>query len=115
MGLVCKSNLKIYYDFFTYFKSDSVKNTLHLWLVFSSGAFNPLTEGGNIVVSGVLASCYASFNHDLAHFAMIPIQWYPDMMEWIFGVNNGTPEYVNIAKGFGRWALPSALVSQKSG
>ena len=46
---------------------------------------------------------------------MIPIQWYPDMMEWIFGVNNGTPEYVNIAKGFGRWALPSALVSPKSG
>ena len=46
---------------------------------------------------------------------MIPIQWYPDMMEWIFGINNGTPDYVNIAKGFDRRALLSALVSQKTG
>ena len=38
---------------------------------------------------------------------MIPMQWYPEMMEWIFGVNNGTPEYVNIVKGFGRWVLPA--------
>ena len=32
----------------------------------------PLTEEGNIVVDGVLASCYASFDHDLAHIAMVP-------------------------------------------
>ena len=82
-------------------------------LIFSSGAFVPLTEDGNIVVDGVLASCYASFDHDLAHFSMIPIQWYPDMIEWIFGINNGSPEYVNIAKGFGRYVLPSALLFYK--
>ena len=59
--------------------------------MLSSGAYVPLTEDGNIVVGGVLASCYASSDHDLAHFAMISVQWYLDIMDWIFGVNNGTP------------------------
>ena len=84
-------------------------------LIFSSGAYVPLTEDGNIVVGGVLASCYASFDHDLAHFAMIPMQLYPEMTEWIFGVNNGTPDYVDIAKGLGRWVLPCASLFGKSG
>ena len=83
-------------------------------LIFSPGAFSPLTEDGNIVVGGVLASCYAFFDHDLAHLAMKPMQWYPEIIEWIFGVNNGTPEYVNIAKGFGRLLMPSTLL-EKSG
>ena len=84
-----------------------------MMLIFSSGTYVPLTADGNIVVDGVLASCYTSFNHDLAHISMIPIQWCPNMMEWIFGVNNDSPEYVNIAKGFGRWVLPSALMFKK--
>ena len=37
----------------------------------------PLTMEGNIIVDGVLASCYASFDHDLAHIAMAPMQWIP--------------------------------------
>ena len=37
------------------------------------GAYTPLTKEGNIVVDGVLASCYAFSNHDLAHTAMAPI------------------------------------------
>ena len=45
-------------------------------LIFLSGAYVPLTEDGNIVVGGILASCYASFDHDLAHLAMVPMQWY---------------------------------------
>ena len=106
MDFVCKSNL--------YIQVQLRINDITM-LIFSSGAYVPLTEDGNIVVDGVLASCYASFNHDLAHFLMIPIQWYPDMMERIFGVNNGSPEYVNIAKGLGRCVLPNAFLFQKSG
>ena len=57
------------------------------------------------MVDGVLASCYASFDHDLANFAMVPMQWYPEIMRWIFGVNKGYPGYVSIAKEVGRWVL----------
>ena len=60
-----------------------------------------MTEDGNIVVDRVLASCYASFNHDLAHIAMKPIQWYPDIVEWVFGMHNKHPSYVSIVKEFG--------------
>ena len=69
---------------------------------------------GNIVVDGVLASCYASFDLDLAHLAMVPMHWYPEMTGWIFGVTNGTPDYVDIAKGFGRFVLPSVLLYGRS-
>ena len=84
-------------------------------IIFLPGAYVPLTADGNIVVDGVLASCYASFDHDLVHLAMIPIQWYPEIMEWIFGVTDGTPDYVDIVKGFGRWVLPSVLLYGRSG
>ena len=32
---------------------------------------------GNIIVDGVLASCYASSDHDLVHIIMVPIQRFP--------------------------------------
>ena len=57
------------------------------------------------MVEGVLASCYASFDHDLAHFAMTPMQWYPEIIQWIFGVNKGCPGYASFAKEIGRWVL----------
>ena len=46
---------------------------------FWAGAFVPLTKNGNIMVDGVLASCYASFDHDLAHFGMRPLQWFSEI------------------------------------
>ena len=70
------------------------------------GAYVPLTEEGNIVFDGVLASCYASFDHDLAHITMAPIQWFPEIIEGIFGKEKGSLAYVNIAKELGRWLLP---------
>ena len=51
------------------------------------------------MVNGILASCYASFHHDLAHIAMTPMQWYPKVIEWFFGVKNGSPGYVDVLKG----------------
>ena len=70
------------------------------------GAHVPMTEEGHIVVNGILASCYASFHHDLAHIAMRPMQWYPEVIEWFFGVQNGSPGYVDVIKELGRLMLP---------
>ena len=70
-----------------------------------------MTLDGNIVVDGVLASCYASFDHDLAHLVIAPMRWYPEIIEWIFGVENGSPGYIDLAKGFGRSVLPQEAVN----
>ena len=43
------------------------------------------------MIEGVLASCYASFDHDLSHFAMTLMQWHPEIIKWIFGVNKVKP------------------------
>ena len=60
------------------------------------------------MVDGVLASCYASFNHDIAHFAMKPVQWFQGMLEWIFGWNNGVQVYTSIVKSVGRYVMPDS-------
>ena len=51
---------------------------------------------GNIVVDGVLASCYAVYDHDMAHFAVSPITWVPGLMERIFNINNESPGYAKL-------------------
>ena len=45
------------------------------------GAFVPLTKEGKVIVDGVLASCYAGFDHDLAHFLMSPMQPLSEVLE----------------------------------
>ena len=85
---------------------------LFLSICVCAGAYVPLTREGNIVVDGVLASCYASFDHDLANIAMTPMQWYPDLLEWIFGVKNGSPGYVDLAKKLGRSVLPAGFTQK---
>ena len=66
---------------------------------------------GNIVVDGVLASCYASYDHDLAHFMMTPIQWFPEIMSWVFGDDDDEPNaYIDIIKMFGGWILPQEFM-----
>ena len=64
---------------------------------FILGAYSPLLEDGNILVDDVLASCHAFVDHNLAHLAMTPMQGYPEMMDWIFGVNAHFPGLVSIA------------------
>ena len=66
----------------------------------------PLTKEGHLVVNGILSSCYASFPHDLAHIAMVPMQWFPEVIEWFFGLENGSQSYVDIIKELGRLMLP---------
>ena len=58
------------------------------------------------MVDGVLASCYASIDHDLAHIGMAPIRWFPMITGWIFGQGNESPGYVNILIDVGEWLLP---------
>ena len=61
---------------------------------------------GSIVVDGVLASCYAIVDHDIAQIVMKPIQWYPDVVELVFGDENRVSAYINVAKTIGIWLLP---------
>ena len=51
---------------------------------------------GNIVVDGVLASCYANYDHEMAHFAVTPIAWVPGLIEGIFNVHNESPGYAKL-------------------
>ena len=70
------------------------------------GVYVPLTMEGNIVVDRVLASCYAIVDHDIAQIVMKPIQWCPDVIELVFGDENGVSAYINVAKTIGIWLLP---------
>ena len=75
------------------------------------GAYVPMTTEGNIMVDGVLASCYASADHDLAHLSMAPLRWFPEMTNWMFGQDGVFPSYVKIVKDFIKVLPASQLVS----
>ena len=70
----------------------------------------PLTEEGNIVVDGVLASCYPSINHDLAHIGMTPIRWFPEIIQWIFEDDNGLSAFVRSTEDLGIWIMPDNYI-----
>ena len=53
---------------------------------------------GTIMVDGILASCYASVDHNLAHFGMTPLRLYLWMLEKIYGENNGFQGFAVIAE-----------------
>ncbi|XP_042892551.1 tiggy-winkle hedgehog protein-like [Penaeus japonicus] len=79
--------------------------------VIKKGAFVPLTKSGTIFVDGVLASCYASVTHDLAHAALSPVRWAP---EWVVGgQREGTMPFVSLLKWVARWLVPSHLCAPK--
>ena len=59
------------------------------------------------MVDGVLTSCYPSASHELSHLAMTPIQWFPEIIEWIFGKDNGSPGYIVFWEELGKWILPN--------
>ena len=69
------------------------KSYLHY---FVKGAYTPLTMDCNIIVDSILASCYAYFDHDVANIGMTPMQWYPEVMDWIIGKDKESPGYVNL-------------------
>ena len=61
----------------------------------------------SIVVDGVLASCYPSAHHDLAHITMTPMLWFPQIFEWIIGDDKGIQGYAKMAEDLGLWVIPS--------
>ena len=71
------------------------------------GAYAPLTLEGNIMVDGILASCYADISdHDLDHLGMIPMRKFSAAVEWIFGDGIGFPIFVNTAIELGTFLSP---------
>ena len=81
------------------------RNLKKCTMSFCSGMYVPLTTEGNIIVDTVLASCYASFDHDLAHIGMKPIQWFPELLQWVLGEDGRLATYVGTAKQLGRLIL----------
>ena len=75
-------------------------------LYFFLGNHVPLTREGNILVDGVLASCYAYTSQDLAHFGTAPVHWSSQIVRAIFGEENGTQIYAIIAAQVDRLAYP---------
>ena len=64
------------------------------------------------MVDNILASCYASFHHDLAHIGMKPVQWFPEIIQWIFGEDSGLAAYVWTTKIMGKWIMPNEQLWQ---
>ena len=64
--------------------------------IYPLGAYVPLTMEGNILVDGVLASCYASFDHDVQHIVMKPLLWFPSMVDMLLGEEKSMHAYVTI-------------------
>ena len=58
------------------------------------------------MVDGVLASCYASTHHDLAHIGMIPIRLFPSITEFVYGDDDGSSVYVKLVEYFGKLMAP---------
>ena len=81
-------------------------------LLLILGAYVPLTTQGNIVVDGVLTSCYPSVPHELSHIGMTPIRWFPKIIEWILGDHNGSQGYVMISEELGKWILPDGQLDE---
>ena len=65
----------------------------------------PLSEEGNILVDGVLTSCYAGYHPVLTHFAIMPMQPLPNIIEWTLGDDIGFPVYAYIAHKLGTLLL----------
>ena len=75
--------------------------------MFFLGAYVPVTKEGNIIVDGVVASCYAAGPHDLIHIVMAPFLSFPEITQSVFGEDRGFAIYVQMWQNFGRWVLPS--------
>ena len=86
------------------------KFSLFIIVLFSCfpGAHVPLTKEGNIIVDGVLASCYASvIDHQLAHLTMVHLRWFSDIIQKIFGEDDEISAFVRVNEELGKMMLPS--------
>ena len=70
---------------------------------------------GNIVVDGILASCYPSTHHDLAHISMAPINSFPDIIMWLLGEENGFSGFVKLLKTLADMLYLMDIIMNKTG
>ena len=77
---------------------------------FCTGAYVPLTREGNVIVDGILASCYPSVDHHLAHLSTAPIRWFPDLIQMVFGEEGGISAFIRMNEELGIWVLPQSQV-----
>ena len=69
-------------------------------IYFFVGAYGPFTVEGNIVVNGIVASCYAGYDQNLAHFALTPLGWFPEKVNRLFGNDISNPEVCSFRSNF---------------
>ncbi|XP_066979483.1 indian hedgehog B protein-like [Macrobrachium rosenbergii] len=93
-------------------KKVMVTNITNITPVLKQGAYVPLTQTGTIFVNNILASCYASVTHDIAHTALAPVRWFPSWMAKE-GQYEGTMPYVQLLKWFARRFLPTRYLAPK--
>ena len=60
------------------------------------------------MVDGVLASCYAVADHNIVHFGMAPLRWFPGMMNWMFGTKSEIHSFVEMGLHLIEWAYPNS-------
>ena len=56
------------------------ETVVHVEATTEKGIWVPLTMDGTLLVDGLLASCYASFSHDLVDLAYAPVKMFPRML-----------------------------------
>ena len=96
------------------------------------GVYAPLTRAGNVVVDGVLASCYAVIDsQNIAHAAFAPVRWYyslkhvtvnmlrtlhvysetSNVPRTLTNVATGVHWYPDMLYSLARYVMPSHLVT----
>ena len=66
------------------------------------------------MVDGVLASCYAFSDHDLAHIDLTPIRLFPGLINLVFGEDQESPTYLLVADQLIRWVLPYGKITRNN-
>ena len=62
------------------------------------------------MVDGILASCYASVNHDLAHLVMTPLRLFLWIIERIFGEDNGLQGFAAVTEHIIISTIPTTIL-----
>ena len=79
------------------------------------GAFVPLTMEGKIMVDKVLASCYPSADHDILHNGLVLVRYFPEVISWIFGEDNGFSSYIKIIEHCHKWIITNNHIYEWNG